>query len=77
MKSIGKSVMKGAFQLNALISAVVVALILGLMISTIADNTIGINSSASNVTGSTYTLVSFVPLVLVLAVVICFFRVMK
>ena len=68
--------MKGAMSVNTLISLVVVALVLGLLIETVADNTIGI-SDTGNVTGSTATLLDFVPLALVLAVIVGFFRSVK
>ena len=69
-----KKAMKGAMSVNRLIGMVVVALVLGLLIPTIADYTIGINTSASNVTGTIHTLVSFVPMVIVLMVIVTFFR---
>jgi hypothetical protein len=68
--------LKGAMNVNRLIGLIVVALVLGVLIGVIADYTIGINSSDSNVTGVTYTLLTLVPLALVLTVVIAYFKVL-
>ena len=68
-----KKAMKGAMSVNRLIGMVVVALVLGILIQTVADYTIGI-SGTGNVTGAVATLLDFVPLALVLAVIVAFFK---
>ena len=64
---------KGLISINKLITMIVVALILGILIDVIADYTIGV-SGTGNVTGATATILDFVPLALVLAVIVAFFR---
>lgn len=60
-----------------LVDMMVVALIFGVLIGLIADYTIGVNASASNVTGTTYTLLILVPLALAIVVVVSFFKLIR
>ena len=62
---------KGVMSVGILVGMVVVAVVLGSLMNTIADNTIGI-SGTGNVTGATATMVDLVPLFLVIAVVLSF-----
>ena len=62
---------KGVINIASLVGAVVVAIVLGALLGTVADNTIGIQG-VGNVTGATSTMVGLVPLFLVIAVVLSF-----
>lgn len=62
---------KGAMSVGILVGMVVVAVVLGSLLGTVTDNTIGI-SGTGNVTGATATMVDLVPLFLVIAVVLSF-----
>ena len=66
--------MRGIASLSMLISMVVVAVVLGSLIGTVTDNTIGQNESTTNVTGATHTMLGLVPLFLVIAVVVSFVK---
>lgn len=57
----------GVYAIIGVFLAIVVALTL---LPTIADLSIGINTSVSNVTGTSYTLVSLVPLFFVIGIVV-------
>jgi len=63
--------LKGVMSVSRLIGAVIVAVVLGALIGTVADSTIGV-AGTGNVTGPTGILVALVPLFLVIAVVISF-----
>lgn len=66
--------LKGALSISQLIGMVIGAVILGALIGTVADSTIGItrNTSLTNVTGATYVMVALVPLFLVIFVVVSY-----
>ena len=67
---------KGVVSVGVLVGMVIVALVFGSLISTVADNTLGIpgagNSSAGNITGASWTMLQLVPLFLTIAVVLGF-----
>jgi len=63
--------LKGVMSISRLIGAVIVAVVLGALIGTVTDNTIGLQG-AGNVTGATSTMLGLVPLFLVIAVVISY-----
>jgi len=61
---------KGAIGIFAVI-AVFLAIIIGLtLLPTIADLSIGINTTTSNVSGTSYTLVSLVPLFFTIGIIV-------
>lgn len=62
---------KGVLSIGRLIGAVIVAVVLGALIGTVADNTIG-RAGTGNVTGATGVMLALVPLFLVIAVVISY-----
>ena len=66
--------LKGAMSITRLIGAVIVAVILGALIGTVADSTIGYAArNDTNITGTpTGILTALIPLFLVIAVVISF-----
>jgi hypothetical protein len=72
MKALKKT-LKGAMSINTLIGMIVVALILGVLIEIIADYSIGV-SGTGNVTGATATVLDLIPVALVLAVIVAFFK---
>ena len=65
-----------AISINALIGAVVVALVLGILIDVVADYSIGLNNNASetNLTGTTGTIIDFVPIAIILVVIVSYFK---
>lgn len=62
---------KGLMSIGQLIGGVILAVVLGALITTVADNTIGV-SGTGNVTGATATMLDLVPLFLVIAVVLSY-----
>ena len=62
---------KGVMSVSRLIGAVIVAVVFGALIGTVADSTIGV-ANTGNVTGPTGIMVALVPLFLVIAVIISF-----
>ena len=65
--------LKGLMSVSSLIGMIIVVVVLGALMYTIADSTIGI-AGTKNVTGPTGTLVGLIPLFLVIAVVISFVK---
>lgn len=63
---------KGTQLMNLIIFGLVGAVLLGALLGTIADNTIGIQNTG-NITGATSTLVGLVPIALLIGVVVAFF----
>lgn len=63
----------GVISISSLIGMILVVVVLGALMYTVADNTIGI-ANTKNVTGATATLVALIPLFLVIAVVISFVK---
>jgi len=63
--------LKGVMSISRLIGAVIVAVVLGALIGTVTDNTIGLQGGG-NVTGATSTMLGLVPLFLVIAVVVSY-----
>ena len=67
--------LKGVMSVGKLIGAVIVAIVLGATIGTVTYNTIGLSGvqpNETNITGATYTMVTLVPLFLIIAVVISY-----
>jgi len=62
-----------ALSVEGLIKLVIVAVVFGALIGTVADNTIGV-SGTGNITGATSTMVVLVPLFLTIAVILGFVR---
>ena len=63
--------LKGVMSISRLIGAVIVAVVLGALIGTVADSTIGVQNTG-NVTGPTSIMVGLVPLFLVIAVIVSY-----
>jgi hypothetical protein len=63
----------GLMSIGSLIGMILVVVVLGALMYTVTDNTIGI-ANTKNVSGATGTLVTLIPLFLVIAVVISFVK---
>ena len=63
--------LKGVMSIGRLIGAVIVAVVLGALMGTVADSTIG-RQNTGNVTGATSIMLGLVPLFLVIAVVVSY-----
>lgn len=62
---------KGVMSISKLIGAVIIAIVLGALIGTITDSTIGMQGTG-NVTGATSVMVGLIPLFLVIAVLVSY-----
>ena len=56
--------------LQIVIGGLIIAAMLGAILPTVADDTIGINTAATNISGAMYSLVSLIPLILVIGALI-------
>lgn len=65
-----------AISADKLVDMMVVALVLGVLIGIVADYTIGV-ANTGNITGTTATVIVLIPLAIVLAVVIGYFKMVR